>query len=603
MTDKWLAILNDDSDRLICQSTSRSFSVAQLRQRINHLQAIITRQKHRNWVLYDDNGFRFICALFALLSSGRNALIPAGHNKNTIKKLLESGGELIGHHPELREYIAIETSPDEKFEDSDLDVEVASSGEWGQLAFQTSGSSGAPKVITKSVEQLYLEVKKFNLTWKPTSNTLFIPLVPHLHLYGLTFAFLLPLLARAGFYLPRNGGLLGVVEPITPNSGHPPDELAVITSPTIGRQAEHISVLAEPGSVARDDRPAPVSRVFCAGGKLTAANARQIIDIFDCPVTEIFGSTETGGVATREHHRQQHQDTDNPWQLLPGLEATTLKDDNHKVPDSRGELLVWGGHVGGSKKTPVTTGDEVRFLDHCRFELLGRRGQICKIEGKRISITYLVEILEKCQLVAETAILPFVTNDKEVLLCGVVLSIQGESCYRSSGKFFTDSLIRKHLREFLDPVLVPKTIRYFDKMPRNEMGKLPQQRLIELLVNPEFPSLPLIGMVRNNPDTLVLSLRIPMELRYLKGHFENRPIVPGVVLLQWVYHFIDEYWKLPMNTAIVNFLKFSKPVTPGDNLTLTLRLIKNAVSFLYQDENKTKFSSGSIPLNPEAVDV
>ena len=343
--------------------------------------------------------------------------------------------------------------------------------------------------------------------------------------------------------------------------------------------------------------------MFCAGGKLTAVNARQIIEIFDCPVTEIFGSTETGGVATREHHRHHRQDHDNPWQLLPGLKATVLKDDSQSDSDSRGEFLVWGGHVGGSEKAPVATGDEVRFLDHCRFELLGRSNQIYKIEGKRISINYLVEILEECQLVAEAAILPFVINDKEVLLCGVVLSLQGESRYRSSGKFSIDSSIKKHLLEFLDPVLVPRSIRYFDKMPRNEMGKLPQQRLIELLVNPEFPSLPMIGRVRNNQEKLVLSLRIPMELRYLKGHFENRPIVPGVVLLQWIYHFIDEYWKLSMNTAIVNRLKFSKPITPGDNLTLTLNLIENAVAFLYEDENKTKLSSGSIPLNPEAVDV
>ena len=119
-------------------------------------------------------------------------------------------------------------------------------------------------MITKSAEQLYLEVEKFNLICKPTSNTLFVPLVTHLHLYGLTFAFLLPLLARAGFYLPRNGGLLGVVEPITPDSGHPPDELVVVTSPTIGRHAEQISVLAESGSVSRDDRPgASLQGVLC----------------------------------------------------------------------------------------------------------------------------------------------------------------------------------------------------------------------------------------------------------------------------------------------------------------------------------------------------
>ena len=76
--------------------------MAQLRQRINRLQTVITKQKHRNWVLYDDNGFQFVCAMFALLSSGRNALIPAGHHKNTIKDLLEADSGLIDQHLELR---------------------------------------------------------------------------------------------------------------------------------------------------------------------------------------------------------------------------------------------------------------------------------------------------------------------------------------------------------------------------------------------------------------------------------------------------------------------------------------------------------------------
>ena len=373
MTDKWLAILNDGSNRLICQGPGRCFSMAQLRCQINRLQAAIIKKGYQEWVLHDEDGFQFICAMFALLALGRGVLVPASRSRAAIKSLLGPDIGLIGNHSGLQKYIDIEISRDERVEYFGADTCIISAGNWGQISFCTSGSSGQPKVITKSMEQLYLEVEVFNNKWQPTPSTLFVPLVTHLHIYGLIFAFLLPLLARAGFYLPRNGGLLGVVEPVILAPRQLTNELVVVTSPTIGRQAEQIGLLAESGCVARNDRPAPISRVFCAGGKLTDANAGRIIKLFDCPITEIFGSTETGAVATREHNEQHPLKHDKPWQLVSGLHAMVAGRGSAETgADLKGEFSVWGGHVGGSKEQPVMTGDEVKFVDHRRFELHGR---------------------------------------------------------------------------------------------------------------------------------------------------------------------------------------------------------------------------------------
>ena len=357
MTDRWLSVLNDDDDRLICRTPQRSFSMKQLRSRINFLQAAIAEKEYRKWVLYDEDGFQFICALFALLMSGREVFIPAGRSREAIKGLLSTNVGLIGFHPQLREHFMIETASDNENNKHDDNIFVACSEKWGRVTFCTSGSSGKPKMIIKSAEQLYLEAENFNRKWRPSPRTWFIPLVTHLHIYGLTFAFLLPLLARAGFYLPRNAGLLGVVESLLLDCDRATDELAVVASPTVGRQAEKIRSLAEPKSVCAKDRPAPVTRVFCAGDKLTESNAKEIIDLFDCPVTEIFGSTESGAVATREHHKQRLGES-NLWQLLPGVEGMAVN----------GEFSVWGGHVGGSKEAPVMTGDEVIFCDGHHFQ-------------------------------------------------------------------------------------------------------------------------------------------------------------------------------------------------------------------------------------------
>lgn len=241
-------------------------------------------------------------------------------------------------------------------------------------------------------------------------------------------------------------------------------------------------------------------------------------------------------------------------------------------------------------------GDRARFVEGGGFELLGRNSRLIKIEGKRISGEELVGLLVGCELVDEAAVLPHQSNNREVLLAGVVLSVEGERHYRERGKFLTDQRIKQHLLRFVDAVLVPRVIRYLDEMPRTEMGKVTQQALVEVLVSPEVVTLPLVGGVDECRDKLMLSLRVPMGLSYFRGHFEERPIVPGVVLLHWVYCLTEKHWGLVLDQATVNRLKFSKPSTPGDRLTLVLERVVGGVEFLYHNQWQVGMASGHIPL-------
>ena len=52
----------------------------------------------------------------------------------------------------------------------------------------------------------------------------------------------------------------------------------------------------------------------------------------------------------------------------------------------------------------------VNFVDRQRFELLGRSNRVCKIEGKRVMLDHVVELLEGCELVLEAAVLPVETR-------------------------------------------------------------------------------------------------------------------------------------------------------------------------------------------------
>lgn len=594
MQNKWLEILNSDDDRLVCRSPGRQISMLQLRSIIYDLQAAILKKRVKKWVLYSDDGFDFICGLFALLLCGQEVLVPSGRQPAVIESLLGQDIGLMGCHVGMQG----------KF---DIPLPLASAGigaknrlklrgnlDLGRISFSTSGSSGKSKLVSKTAGQLYQEALMLSEQWQFSSNTTFVSLVTHLHMYGLTFSFLLPLVSGANFYLPHAKGILAAVESLKPIAEEKIDGLVVITSPTIGRRADEVKTLAAVDSLIASEQ---IDKVYSAGGKLTFANAMRIVDLFNCPVVEIFGSTETGAMAVREHVKQQKQIQDSPWRVFSNLNAAAIDSETAVAVKTgvAGRLAVWGGHAGGSRRVPITTGDEVRFIDCHLFHLLGRSDRTCKIEGKRVSLDAFSEIIEHCDLISEATVLPHEKSGREILLCGVVLSKLGKSHYHEYGKSATDQVIRAHLLRFFDPALMPRRIRYIDQSPWNAQGKLHKNKLAKLLVESTLPTLPLLGEKNIDEERMILNMLIPMELLYFKGHFDNCPIVPGVVLLHWVYHYSDRYWQRLLDPSTIKRLKFLKLVRPGDRLKLTLVQSSGRIEFSYQNDCEQKVAAGLIP--------
>ena len=596
MRENWISILNDEDDRTVCYGPNLRLSLSKLRNLISSIQTEIIRKKHEKWVLYETDRLRFICGLFSLLLCGRDVFVPSGRHDATITSLFESHTGppigLIGAFSDINSDIQVifENLPDNPA------TQLTVAQRWGQVTFYTSGSSGDPKPIIKTAQQLYQEAALIQAQWGFSPTTTFVPLVTHLHMYGLIFSLLLPLVARASFYVPRVEGMWTATSPINVDEAGQVDNLVVVASPTIGRHCDEITELAEPKSLVRDDRPFPVSKVYSAGGKLTIANAERMANLFGCTVTEIFGSTETGAVATRERDTQSTCHSDPLWNLLPKLNAIVSDGKTNDMLEvgMPGEFAIWGGHVGGSENAPVATGDEVSFVNSRQFKLLGRNNQICKIEGKRIALDEYIRIAEKCDFVEEAIVLPHKKNKREMLLCGVQLSETGILNYQMHGKFNTDRVIREHLLKFLSATLVPRTIRYFDNIPRNQQGKITKEMLTELLVEPQLSEFPLLKNWHVDEDRAEITIVIPVALRYLSGHFDEMPVVPGVVLLHWVYCYCNEYLHCQLNSKEVNHVKFFKPINPGAQVNLILERNANGVKFLYKDRSDVKFAAGYI---------
>lgn len=114
---------------------------------------------------------------------------------------------------------------------------------------------------------------------------------------------------------------------------------------------------------------------------------------------------------------------------------------------------------------------------------------------------------------------------------------------------------------------------------------------------------PIIIGTRQLDDGVVLTLHIPKDLDYFNGHFDDAPILAGVVQLHWAVQFAKVNLAISDTDVMdIQVLKFQEVIKPEQTLELTL-IKKSAfkVQFSYQSVTKgdmaeKQHSSGRIIL-------
>jgi acyl-coenzyme A synthetase/AMP-(fatty) acid ligase len=299
----------------------------------------------------------------------------------------------------------------------------------------TSGSTGTPAAHPKSwgglVRSVRVEAARLGLLDGRRHSI--VATVPPQHMFGFESSVLLAL---------QSGSALSAAHPFYPADicavlAQSPRPCLLVTTPL------HLKVLLAAGL----DIPAP-DLVLSATAPMPPQLALAVEARLQAPLLEIYGSTETGMIATR----RTTQTTE--WSLFPGLALSV----------SQGRAWASGGHV----EPPMPMADELELLSSDRFLLHGRSADLINIAGKRSSLDYLNHQLNAIPGVIDGAFfMPAEHDDVSVTRLMAFVVAPG----------MTASALLAALRERIDAVFIPRPLVLLASLPRNSTGKLPRDAL------------------------------------------------------------------------------------------------------------------------------
>ena len=234
------------------------------------------------------------------------------------------------------------------------------------------------------------------------------------------------------------------------------------------------------------------------------------------------------------------------------------------------------------------TGDRVNLLPDGRFKLLGRTDRIVKIEERRIS---LAEVEQKLALQAEVseARAELLENRAGRKIIGVLIvpTSEGWAALARDGKRALTNTLRTGLSPHLDLAAMPRKWRFVRRIPETIQGKTSLLQLRAMFSSAQDQvTRPIILDRETTSSELRLKLKLPEELEYFDGHFDDHPILAGVIQVNWAIEFAREAFPLGGEFQGIDALKFFRVMCAGEEVTLNLRQLggKEKLHFRYCSE-------------------
>jgi len=341
------------------------------------------------------------------------------------------------------------------------------------LIVYTSGTSGKPKGVMLSHQNLVSNILAVNSLMGLTSDDSVLVVVPLYFIHGrmqlLTHALVGGTIALSGgFQFPQK-----VVE-----------ELRCCRVTGFSGVPYHFSMLMERTRLAATPLP-NLRYVVVTGGALTPQALRKLSESLPGVAIHIaYGQTEASPRITNLEPSQVLTKIDSCGLPVPGVRIEIVDDDGSTVEQGQiGEVVVTGpnvmrGYVSGDEMESgkidrlgrLHTGDLGKLDSEGYLYLVGRKSELIKSAGERVFPREIETVLDGHPGIHESAVLgiPDDLLGERIVACVVL----------RPGADVSAETLRTHCLKSLPLVRIPREVRFSERLPKTASGKTDRSGLV-----------------------------------------------------------------------------------------------------------------------------
>lgn len=383
-------------------------------------------------------------ALLAALVTETVLVLPHGFSKLALQQTQDATGftaAVVDVERELPQGTQLISCDDSEGDEPIPEVQISANQELLQIF--TGGSTGAPKIWSKTVGNIFGEAMYMASRYEINSDDVIVSTVSPYHIYGLLFSVMIPLVTSASVLAGTPSFPQEIVESVQQHSA-----TILVSVPVHYRVLKGRTV----GTTLR--------LAFSSAGMLEKEDSLSFSSCNVIGVVEVYGSTETGGLASRV--RSTGQECFYPlepliWQIYE--ERLYVKS-----PFLSPDLTV-------DKEGFFLSGDRVKQVGADSFSLHGRADAITKVGGIRVDLDEVRDVLQKQAQVKECVVVPIPDkNGRGNLIAALV-----------RGDDVDVNQLKKALTDLLEPAAQPKRIRVVLVIPINSNGKYDREEICKIL--------------------------------------------------------------------------------------------------------------------------
>lgn len=310
------------------------------------------------------------------------------------------------------------------------------------LRLFTGGSTGKPKVWSKSPRNLFTEAFYIRGKFALSDKDIFVATVPPYHIYGLLFSILVPFVSHARVLSDIYTFPQEIISTINKHKA------TVLVSVPIHYRVLKVDSISVPS----------LKFAFSSAGVLDRSDGLHFYKKTGLGITEIYGSTETGGIASR-----CVSDNTDKWKAFDVV--------SWKLKDHR--LCVQSDFTSPEmEKDPdgfCLTGDEAREEKENSFVLLGRADGIVKVAGKRVDLMDVQNKIKTLPTVSDAFVLALPSDKGRENIIAAVIACD-----------LTETHLKKLMMDMLEPYAVPRHVKIVSTISRTATGKIDRRRIEKL---------------------------------------------------------------------------------------------------------------------------